>query len=182
MPEYGRNFQNMLDHCLQIEDRQERTLCARSIIDSMSVLFQPQGDKYLHRLKLWNHLALMSDFKLDVDLPFELVRPAEFETRPEQVAPGSGSARRKIYGCHLELMVAEAAKMPEGEERDELLYLLANQMKKNLLAVNPEGVDDEKVFRDIYEMTGGQIRITPAEMVLHEFKLPPAPSKKKKKK
>lgn len=182
LPEYGRNFQNMLKRCLQIEDREERTHCARSIIDSMSVIFQPQGDKYLHRLKLWNHLAVMSDFQLDVDLPFELVRPAEYEKRPEPVAPGSGHARRKVYGCHLELMIDEASKMPEGEERDELVYLLANQMKKQLLAINPEGVDDEKVFRDIYEMTDGRLNISPAEMKLHEFVLPPAPSKKKKKK
>ena len=182
LPEYGRNFQNMLDRCLQIEDRAERTLCARSIIDSMSVVFQPQGDKYLHRLKLWNHLAMMSNYQLDVDLPFELVRPAEYESKPEPVVPGSGQAKRKVYGCHLELMVAEAAKMDEGEERDELIYLLANQMKKSLLAINPEGVDDEKVFRDLYEMTSGRIHIMPDQMKLHEFKLPPAPSKKKKKK
>lgn len=182
LPEYGRNFQNMLDHCLQIEDREERTLCARSIIDAMSVIFQPQGDKYLHRLKLWNHLAMMSDYRLDVDLPFELVRPDEFEHKPEVVAHGSGQAKRKVYGCHLELMVSEAAKMPEGEERDELIFLLANQMKKLLLAINPEGVEDEKVFRDLYDMTEGKIRIYPEDMKLHEFKLPPSPGKKKKKK
>lgn len=182
LPEYGRNFQNMLDICLKIEDREQRTLCARSIIDSMSVIFQPQGDKYVHRLKLWNHLAMMSNFELDVDLPFELVRPAEFEKRPDPVAPGSGRAKRKIYGCHLELMVDEAAKMPEGEERDELVFLLANQMKKQLLAFNPEGVEDHRVFKDLYEMTDGRINIVPEQMKLHEFVLPPAPSKKKKKK
>lgn len=182
LPEYGRHFQDMLDHCLAIEDRAERTLCARSIIDAMSVIFQPQGDKYLHRLKLWNHLAVMSGFKLDVDLPFELAHPEEFDKHPEPVAMGSGKAKRKIYGCHLELMVSEAAKMPPGDERDELIFLLANQMKKLLLAINPEGVDDSKVFRDLYEMTDGKIRLTPQTMRLYEFKLPPAPSKKKKRK
>lgn len=182
LPEYGRNFQNMLEHCLQIEDRELRTLCARSIIDSMSVIFQPQGDKYLHRLKLWNHLNLMSDFKLDVDLPFELVKPEEFEKHPQPVAAGSGRAKRKVYGCHLEMMVNEAAKMPEGEEREQLIYLLANQMKKLQLNVNPEGVDDDKIFRDLFEMTNGAISISPDQMRLHEFIMPAAPSKKKKKK
>lgn len=182
LPEYGRHFQDMLNHCMSIEDRAERTLCARSIIDAMSVIFQPQGDKYAHRLKLWNHLALMSDFQLDVDLPFELARPEGYEQTPEPVAPGSGHAKRKVYGCHLELMVEEAAKMPEGEERDDLVFLLANQMKKLLLAVNPEGVDDSKVFRDLYDMTDGRLHITPEMMTLHQFQLPPAPSKKKRKK
>ena len=181
LPEYGRNIQNMLDHCLEIENREQRTLCARSIIDAMSVLFPPQGDKNLHRLKLWDHLAIMSDFRLDVDLPFEFVKPEEFEKLPDPVAQGSGRARRKMYGCHLELMVSEAAKMPEGEERNQLIYLLANHMKKLLLNINPEGIDDEKVFRDLYEMTDGMINIRPDEMKLHEFKLAPVPGKKKKK-
>lgn len=182
LPEYGRNFQKMLDHCLSIEDKEERTHCARSIIDSMSVIFQPQGDKYLHRLKLWNHLAMMSDFKLDVDLPFVLARPEEFEKTPEPVALGSGHANRKVYGCLLELMIREAALMEDGGERDELIYLLAAQMKKDLMALNPDGVDDDKVFRDLAEMTSGRIVLTTDKVKLPEYKLPPAQGKKKKKK
>lgn len=182
LPEYGRNIQNMLDHCLTIADRDERTCCARSIIDAMSILFPNQGNPQAYRRKLWDHLAIMSDFQLDVDLPFELVRPEELDQRPEPVALGSGHARRRAYGCHLELMVAEAAKMPEGEERDTLILLLANQMKKLLLAYNPEGVDDERVFRDIYEMTEGAIRLTPDDLRLCDFSIAPVPGKKKKKK
>lgn len=182
LPEYGRNIQSMLDHCMTIENRAERTKCARSIVDAMSVLFPAQGDKNIHRLKLWDHLAIMSDFKLDVDLHFDLLRPEEFEKNPEPVAQGSGRAKRKVYGCLLELMVTEAAQMPEGEERDELILLLANHMKKLLMAVAPEGVDDERVFKDLYEMSDGRIRIDPANVKLHEFMIAPTPSKKKKKK
>lgn len=182
LPEYGRNIQNMLDHCLSIEDRAERTRCARSIVDAMSVLFPTQTDQHAYRRKLWDHLAIMSDFKLDVDLPFEITKPEGYDLTPEQVALGSGKARRKVYGCHLELMVAEAAAMPESEERDRLVEMLANHMKKLQLAVNPEGVDDERIFRDLYEMTDGAINIAPGQMVLCEYKMAPVPGKKKKKK
>lgn len=181
LPEYGRNIQNMVDYCLTIEDKAERTLCARSIIDAMTVLFPPQGDRNLHRLKLWNHLAIMSDFKLDIDIPFELIKPDEFDKQPEAVALGSGHAQRRVYGCHLEHMIAEASNMPEGEERDELIKLLANHMKKLLLVINPEGVDDEKIFRDIYEMSKGAIRLNSEEVKLREYQLPPTAQKKKKK-
>lgn len=182
LPEYGRNIQNMLDRCLSIEDREERTRCARSIVDAMSILFPAQGDQKVYRRKLWDHLAIMSGFTLDVDLPFEMVRPEEFDTHPEPVAPGSGHALRRVYGCHLELMVAEAAKMEPGEERNALIFLLANHMKKLMLAVNPEGVDDEKIFSDLYDMTDGAIRLDPTVMRLHDFKIAPVPGKKKKKK
>ncbi len=182
LPEYGRNIQNMLDHCLQIEDRAERTRCARSIVDAMCILFPSQGSPAAQRRKLWDHLAIMSDFKLDVDLPFELVHPEEFASKPEPVAIGSGQARRRIYGCLLEMMISEMAKMEPGEERDALVVLLANHMKKLQLAVNPEGVDDEKIFKDLYEMTDGVINIKPEEMHLHEFAIAPVAGKKKKKK
>ena len=182
LPEYGRNIQNMLERCLEIEDREERTRCARSIVDAMSILFPAQGDPKVYRRKLWDHLAIMSGFKLDVDLPFEMVKPEEFDKTPDPVAPGSGHAQRRVYGCHLELMVSEAAKMEPGEEREALVMMLASHMKKLLLAVNPEGADDEKVFRDLYEMTDGAIRLDPAEVQLPDFKIAPVPGKKKKKK
>lgn len=182
LPEYGRNIQNMLDHCLEIEDREERTRCARSIVDAMSILFPAQGSPAAHRRKLWDHLAIMSDFKLDVDLPFELVRPEEFSSTPESVALGSGHARRRVYGCLLEMMVMETGNMEQCDERNALIVLLANQMKKLQLALNPEGVDDEKIFKDMYEMTNGAIQINPGDMRLHEFAIAPVPGKKKKKK
>lgn len=182
LPEYGRNIQNMLDVCLKIEDREERTRCARSIVDAMSILFPTQGDQRAYRRKLWDHLAIMSDFRLDVDLPFEMVKPEEFESKPEPVALGSGHANRRIYGCHLELMLSEAANMEPGEERDALVFLLANHMKKLFLAVNPEGVDDEKIFKDIYEMTDGKIRVDAEHTRLHNYNIIAPQGKKKKKK
>lgn len=182
LPEYGRSIQDMLDHCLTIDDRAERTRCARSIIDAMAILFPSSIDQHQYRRKLWDHLAIMSDFKLDVDLPFEITKPEGYDMRPEPVALGSGQARRKVYGCHLELMVEEAAKMEPGEERDRLVELLANQMKKAQLAVNPDGVDDGRIFRDLFEMTDGAISLSPDTMRLAEYKLAPQPGKKKKKK
>lgn len=181
LPEYGRNIQNMLDHCLTIEDRDERTRCARSIIDAMSILFPAQGDPRANRRKLWDHLAIMSDFKLDVDLPFEISKPEGFDETPEPVALGSGKAQRKVYGCHLELMVAEAAKMEPGEERDALIVLLANHMKKLQCAINPD-VDDYRVFKDLFEMTDGQINISTDDLKLNDYKIIPVAGKKKKKK
>ena len=73
--------------------------------------------------------------------------------------------------------------MPEGRERDELVMLVANHMKKLLLAVNKDSVDDTKIFKDLAEYSHGMLRIDPENMRLHEFKIiaPPATRKKKKK-
>ena len=43
LPEYGRNIQKMVDHCLTIEDRQERTACAYRIVAATQTLSPNQG-------------------------------------------------------------------------------------------------------------------------------------------
>ena len=81
-------------------------------------------------------------------------------------------------------MIAKAVAMAPGEERDELVLLIANHMKKLLLAVNKDGVDDEKIFKDLAEYSHGEIILNPETTTLRNFKLapPPATSKKKRKK
>lgn len=182
LPEYGRNIQNMVDHCLTIEDREERTRCARSIIDAMAILFPVQGDQQAYRRKLWDHLALISDFKLDVDLPFDLLKPDSLDESPQPVSKGDSSIRRRQYGHLVEEMVAKACAMEPGEERDAFIELLANHMKKLQLNANPEGVEDVKVFKDLYEMSDGVIEIYPEDLALQDYALAPSTSKKKRKK
>lgn len=182
LPEYGRNIQRMVDHCLTIEDREQRNLCARTIINSMGNLFPQLRDSNDNMQKLWDHLAIMADFKLDVDYPCIPPQPDKFNTLPEPVPYVSNQMRYRHYGVSLQHMVEQAAKMEEGEERTELIRLLANQMKKSLLAVNQDGADDAKVFADMREISHGAINIAPDSMHLHEFTAAPQPSGKKKRK
>lgn len=182
LPEYGRNIQSMVDHCLTIEDRQERTRCAYSIIASMANLFPElkTGGEYNH--KLWDHLAIMSDFKLDIDYPCEIIGPDNLNSRPSAVSYQTQSPRRRHYGKALEAMIDQAASMPEGEERDELVRMLANQMKKLMIAVNKDGVDDARIFKDLAEISEGAIRISPETMPLRDYVIPQQATGKKKKK
>lgn len=182
LPEYGRNIQAMVDHCLTIEDRQERTRCAYSIVASMANLFPElkTGGEYNH--KLWDHLAIMSDFQLDIDYPCEIIGPDNLNSRPESVSYQTQCPRRRHYGKALEAMIGRAAAMQEGEERDNLVRMLANQMKKLMIAVNKDGVDDAKIFKDLAEISEGVIRISPEDMPLHEYVIPQQVTGKKKKK
>ena len=77
LPEYGRNVQQMVDHCMTIEDRAERTRCANTIINIMGNLFPHLRDIEDFKHKLWDHLAIMSDFKLDIDYPYEIIKKEE---------------------------------------------------------------------------------------------------------
>lgn len=182
LPEYGRNIQQMVDYCLSIPDRDERTACAYSIIASMGNLFPEIRDTPDFSHKLWDHLAIMSDFQLDIDYPCEVIRAESLESRPEPLKYKLSPIRMRHYGKHIQDMIQTAVEMPAGEERDALVMLVANHMKKLMLAVNPDGVDDAKIFKDLAMYSQGHIRLNPEEQHLHEFKAAPAPTSSKKKK
>ena len=81
-------------------------------------------------------------------------------------------------------MIARAAEYPEGEERDALVMLLANHMKKLIFQINNEDVEDAKIFRDLAHYSHGVIRLDPETHHLHEYQIvkPAQPAGKKKKK
>ncbi|MDE5785507.1 MAG: DUF4290 domain-containing protein, partial [Duncaniella sp.] len=130
LPEYGRNIQQMVEYCVSIPDREERNLCARAIIRAMGNLFPALRDDPEAAPKLWDHLAIMSEFQLDIDYPYEVVSPDSLRSFPETVRYPGAFIPMRNYGKLIVDMVARAAEMPEGEERDEFVMLVANQMKK----------------------------------------------------
>ncbi len=181
LPAYGRNIQRMIDHCLTLEDREERNVCARTIIKTMATLLPEIKNEEGYEHKLWDHLAIMSDFQLDIDWPFDVIRPDNLNSLPDPVAYGKNPIRYRHYGAVLPRLIDTAASMEDCDERNELIKLIANQMKKSLLALTSD-VEDAKVFADLAEMSHGAIIIDPASLQLHEYKIAPQPTGKKKKK
>lgn len=182
MPEYGRNIQKMVDFCLTIPDRDERTRCAYTIVASMANLFPELKQNEESRRKLWDHLAIMSNFQLDIYYPVEVVKADNLQEPPAKIPYSMNTIRHRQYGKAVERVVATISTMEDSPERTELIRLVANQMKKLNLAVNREGVDDAKVFKDLAEMSHGAIVVAPGKIFLHEFKAAPEPTGKKKKK
>lgn len=157
MPEYGRNIQNMVDYCLTIEDREERKRCANTIINIMGNMFPHLRDVNDFKHILWDHLAIMADFKLDIDYPYEIIKKEELYSRPPRIPYNNSRIRYRHYGKTLELMIHKATELENGAERDQLIKLLANHMKKSFLTWNKETVDDRKIFKDLDELSEGAI-------------------------
>lgn len=185
LPEYGRNIQQMVDYCCTIADREERNKCAYSIINTMSNLFPQLNEETDYKHKLWDHLAIMSDFKLDIDYPYEIVKPESLESKPIPVKYKLEGIKMRHYGKIVGQMIERACDYPDGEEKDALIMLIANHMKKLIYQINNEDVEDAKIFKDLEFFSNGRIKIDPATHSLHEFKVAPAqqaPTSKKKKK
>ena len=167
LPEYGRSVQNMVDHALTIEDRAERQRCANTIINIMGSMFPHLRDIPDFKHKLWDHLAIMSDFKLDIDYPFEIVKKEDMEIKPEKIAYPDGSIRYRHYGRFLEGMVKKAVDWEDEAEKKQLVTMLANQMKKSFCNWNKDGVEDQKIVDDLNEYSNGAINLQVEDLQLN---------------
>ena len=172
MPEYGRAVQKMVDHAITIEDRAERQRCANTIIAVMGNMFPQLRDVADFNHKLWDHLAVMADFKLDIDYPYEVVAPEALHPTPQRLPYPKGNIRYRHYGRCIEEMMKKACEMPDSEERDELLRLIASQMKKEYVLWNKESVEDGKIIEDIREYSNGQICLSEEKLNLGIYRAP----------
>jgi hypothetical protein len=168
LPEYGRNLQNMVDHILTIEDRAERNRAARTIIDIMGNMYPYLRDINDFKHKLWDHLAIMADFKLDIDYPYDPPQPEFFQSTPNRIPYEDNKIKYRHYGKILESLIEKAAVYENEEERKILISLIANHMKKSYLVWNKDSVTDDKIFQDIEELSHGRIKCT--ELQLTETK------------
>jgi hypothetical protein len=178
LPEYGRNIQKMVDHLKTIEVREERSRAARTIIQIMGNI-NPQirevGD-FKH--KLWDHLAIIAGFDLDINSPFPPPEVAKLVEKPKQVPYKQGDIRYLHYGRIIELMIDAASEMEEGEEKEYLTNLIVNQMKKSYITWNRGQVNDEVIIGDMKLLSGGKLKMTEGVKILEVKDLIP-PVKKK---
>lgn len=160
LPEYGRSIQNMVDYALMIQDRAERQRCANTIINIMGSMYPHLRDVPDFKHKLWDHLAIMSGFELDIDYPYEIIRKDNLVTRPEQIPYPHARIRYRHYGRTLEVLIRKATEFPEGNEKQNLVALICNHMKKDYMAWNKDTVDDRKIAEDLHELSGGKLQLT----------------------
>jgi hypothetical protein len=157
LPEYGRNIQKMVDFIRAEPDRDERNRLAQAVIIIMGNMNPHLRDINDFKHKLWDHLAIMSDFQLDIDYPYEIPRPEEFTEKPRRVSYNTNEIRYRHYGRIVESLIAEAIKLPDGDDKDTLIKLIANHMKKSYLAWNRDSVTDEIILNDLFELSGKRL-------------------------
>jgi len=159
IPEYGRNIQGMIEYCCEIKEREERNLCARAIIQVMGQLNPHLRDVSDFTHKLWDHLFIISKFKLDVDSPYPIPSAETFKEKPKRLEYPKGKIRYKHYGKTIEDIIKKAKALPEGPERKELTRQIANHLKKSYFNWNKDNITDDVIFKNLAELSGGELKI-----------------------
>lgn len=159
MPEYGREVQSMIDYAVTLEDRDERQRCANAIVAIMERMFPQAAGTADFQQKLWNHLAIMSGFRLDIDYPCDISQAGKIAEKPAPVEYPMKKIPVKHYGYMMFELFDKLKTMENGPERDELVRITANQMKRNLRQWSNGSADDEKVASDLAAYTGGRVQL-----------------------
>jgi hypothetical protein len=159
LPEYGREIQRMVDHAKTLPDKKERQRCAQTIVAIMDRMFPQNRQNADYKHKLWDHLALMSNFELDIDWPYDIHQAVDITSRPEPMPYPMKDIAVRHYGYMVFELFDKLKQMPPGKERDELARVTANQMKRNLMLWSHGSSDDEKVASDLARFTDGKIQL-----------------------
>ena len=189
MPEYGRVVQEMVDHAKSLEDKAERQRCANTIVALMAGMTKQSGDAEDFRQKLWNHLAAIANYELDIDYPVEIERLDESKATHERIPYPQQRIARRHYGAIVEALTKKIESFENPQERKLFTEQVANQMKRSLGRWNRDAMNDEKILEDIAFYTDGKVSLLPNELkmksdgeILNDVQqMTPAKKKKKKK-
>jgi len=159
MPAYGRQIQQLVDYAVKLPTKAERQRCAEAIVGVMRrvVPQEMSGQELLQ--SLWGHLAIMAGFKLDIDYPVDISGARRIIGKADPMTYPMKRINVRHYGYITGELLDKLKQMEPGRERDELVRLTANQMKRDLVEWSHGSSDDEKVASDMARYTDGKIQL-----------------------
>lgn len=163
--EYGRNIQNMVAYAMAEPDRDKRNKIAGALINLMGMLNPHLRDVADYKHKLWDHLFVISDFKLDVDSPFPLPTPESVSKRPDLMPYPQKRIRYRFYGKNIEHMIEKASGMEDGPTKAGFINLIGSFMKQACKNWNEEQLSDEEILEHLELLSQGRIRMNSDEDV-----------------
>ncbi|MFT5077571.1 MAG: hypothetical protein ACI825_000120 [Planctomycetota bacterium] len=166
IPDYGRHIQKMVDHAISIEDEVERNKVAKSIISVMGNLNPHLRDVPDFQHMLWDQLFIISDFNLNVESPYDIPSREELAERPEPLSYPQNFPKYRFYGNNIKRMIDVAISWEDGEKKEGLVLTIANHMKKCFLNWNKDTVDDDVIFKHLFELSEGKLNLQESEEML----------------
>lgn len=160
--EYGRNVQKMIEDAIKIEDKETRNKQAKAIIGVMGQL-NPQLREYNDfKHKLWDHLFIISDFKLDVDSPYPIPIANSTHNRPQRVPYPSKNSHFRHYGINIQQFIKKAQSLDKSIEKDALVRQIGYQLKRSYLLWNRDSVTDEIIATDLKTLSNDELQLQDA--------------------
>jgi hypothetical protein len=157
--EYGRHVKKMIDFAITIEDREKRNNMAKTIVNVMAQLVPHMRDHNDFKHKLWDHLIILSDFKLDIDAPYPPPDAVLLKEKPKKVSYPANNIRFKHYGKNVEFIIKKISELEEGPVKEAAIVFIANHLKKSYLSWNRDSVNDEVIAEHLEILSEGKLKL-----------------------
>ena len=168
IPEYGRHIHKMVNQAIECNNKDERNNMAKAIIGVMGNLNPHLRDVPDFQHKLWDQLFIMSQFQLDVDSPYPKPSKEIFEQKPEKLNYPQNHPKYRFYGNNIKKMIDVAVSWEDGEMKSQLVYVIANHMKKCFLNWNKDTVEDTVIYEHLFELSNGKISLDSSSPALSD--------------
>ena len=167
MREYGRHIQKMVEFLLTIEDKEIRQRNAMALIELMGFLNPHLKNVEDFRHKLWDHLFLISDFKLDVESPYPIPTRETLKAKPEVLSYPKKYPKFNHLGKNIEVVINKALKEDNPEKRQGFANAIAYYMKLTYSNWHKELVHDDNIQTELQSITEGQLEFNNRPFVKH---------------
>ena len=159
MPEYGRHVQKMVEYVASLPDKEKRNEQIQSVIQVMGTLNPQLRDINDFKHKLWDHVQVISDFKIDIDSPYPTPTRESLSTAPNPIPLQKTPVKAAHYGRNIQNMIEVIAQREDDEVKTYMIKTLASYMKQQYLIWNKDSVSEETIFNDIYKLSDGRITV-----------------------
>ena len=160
MREYGRHIQKMVDHILSIDDPERRLRNVNAVIELMGFLNPQLKNMDDYRQKLWDHIFLISDFKLEVESPYPIPTAETLKLKPARLEYPKKYPRYSHLGVHLEKVVQKALAEENPEKRSGFAHAIAYYMKLAYNNWHRELVHDDAIRQELNAITDGRLEFS----------------------
>ena len=165
--EYGRHIQKMVEYVLTLEDKEKRQKNAYALIELMGFLNPHLKNVEDFRHKLWDHLFLISDFKLDVESPYPIPTRETLKAKPEQLAYPKRYPKYNHLGKNIEIVIDKALKEEDSEKRQGFANSIAYYMKLTYSNWHKELVHDDNIQTELSSITKGELEFNNRPFIKH---------------
>lgn len=148
----------MISHATSLTDKKEQQECVDAIIAFMGQMNPHLRDVKEFTHKLWDHLHIMSDFKLDIESPYPKPELEKLAEKPEPMEYPGNKIRFSYYGNTIQSMIETAMKM-EGAEKEVMTGMIANQMKKSYILFNESSVDNNIIRLHLKQLSKDTLKL-----------------------
>ena len=159
LKEYGRNVQKLVNFIKAESDKDKRSEYAQTLVELMRQITPSNKELQENLQKMWDDLFIISDFDLDINGPFPPPERELINKRPPIMEHQKNRIKYLHYGRNIELLILEAMKKEDPEERDNAVIYVGKLMKSFYGSWNKEIIDDAVIVENIRTISGGELNI-----------------------